>query len=168
GDTRRAALEIRLAPGWKTYWMDPGDTGVPPQIEIRSGAETLSPEILFPPPKRVDDGYSIWAGYDAPLALAVALPASVPAEFDAVIFLAICQSRCIPVSATLQVRPDSVSGGDESIALERAFARLPQPAGRENGVADWQLQGDVLVANMASPAPDSELFLASNGRWQFG
>ncbi len=31
---RRGALQIELQPGWKTYWRNPGDAGVPPQINI--------------------------------------------------------------------------------------------------------------------------------------
>ena len=27
------ALEIDLKPGWKTYWRDPGDAGVPPTLD---------------------------------------------------------------------------------------------------------------------------------------
>ena len=27
-------MEIRLAPGWKTYWRYPGDSGVPPRFEF--------------------------------------------------------------------------------------------------------------------------------------
>lgn len=30
----RGALQIRLEPGWKTYWRDPGKTGIPPQLEL--------------------------------------------------------------------------------------------------------------------------------------
>ncbi len=28
----RAGVEIKLAPGWKTYWRYPGDSGIPPRI----------------------------------------------------------------------------------------------------------------------------------------
>ncbi len=28
-----AGLEIRLAPGWHTYWRSPGDAGIPPSID---------------------------------------------------------------------------------------------------------------------------------------
>ena len=31
---RRGALQVELQPGWKTYWRNPGDAGVPPQINI--------------------------------------------------------------------------------------------------------------------------------------
>src|SRR4051812_16992734 len=29
----RGGIEIRLAPGWKTYWRYPGDSGVPPRFD---------------------------------------------------------------------------------------------------------------------------------------
>lgn len=33
----RGALEIRLKPGWKTYWLDPGSSGVPPTLDVTIG-----------------------------------------------------------------------------------------------------------------------------------
>ena len=46
GAVHRAGIEIRLAPGWKTYWRYPGDSGIPPRFdfseleecEVRDGA----------------------------------------------------------------------------------------------------------------------------------
>src|SRR5947199_3721959 len=32
--TLRAGIEVRLAPGWKTYWRYPGDSGVPPRFDF--------------------------------------------------------------------------------------------------------------------------------------
>src|SRR6185295_19860556 len=29
----RAGVEIKLQPGWKTYWRYPGDAGVPPRFD---------------------------------------------------------------------------------------------------------------------------------------
>jgi DsbC/DsbD-like thiol-disulfide interchange protein len=34
--TIRAALQVELAPGWKTYWQDPGEAGVPLQLDLTS------------------------------------------------------------------------------------------------------------------------------------
>ena len=49
----RGALEIRLKPGWKTYWLDPGDAGVPPTLTLADGRPV---DAAFPAPKRFDDG----------------------------------------------------------------------------------------------------------------
>ncbi len=40
GDGPRAAIEIRIEKGWKTYWRYPGDDGVPPHFDW-SGAANL-------------------------------------------------------------------------------------------------------------------------------
>ncbi|RUX21351.1 hypothetical protein EOA27_06205, partial [Mesorhizobium sp. M2A.F.Ca.ET.037.01.1.1] len=37
----RGVLDIALKPGWKTYWRDPGDAGVPPQLDI-SGSTNIA------------------------------------------------------------------------------------------------------------------------------
>ena len=41
------ALEIDLEPGWKTYWRDPGDAGVPPQIDIARSSNIAWPNCGF-------------------------------------------------------------------------------------------------------------------------
>ncbi|MDO5529308.1 MAG: hypothetical protein Q4F71_07880, partial [Paracoccus sp. (in: a-proteobacteria)] len=39
-DGRRiTALELVLAPGWKTYWRSPGDAGIPPSFDWRGAEE---------------------------------------------------------------------------------------------------------------------------------
>ncbi|HZD25518.1 MAG TPA: protein-disulfide reductase DsbD domain-containing protein, partial [Alphaproteobacteria bacterium] len=39
--TLRFGLEFRLAPGWKTYWRNPGESGAPPQFDW-SGSGNLA------------------------------------------------------------------------------------------------------------------------------
>ena len=34
GTPFRIGLRLRLAPGWHTYWQNPGDAGVPPQLDL--------------------------------------------------------------------------------------------------------------------------------------
>ncbi len=54
----RGALQVDLKPGWKTYWRDPGDTGVPPQISL-SGASLAG--VSFPAPRRFKETDAVWA-----------------------------------------------------------------------------------------------------------
>jgi len=129
----RGALEIRLKPGWKTYWLDPGSAGVPPTLTALAGKADAAVEIGFPPPSRFDDGYAAWAGYDRPvsLALTMALPegAAPPARLDASVFLGVCETICIPVQATLSVDPrNAMADPADAAVVEAAFAALPEPA----------------------------------------
>lgn len=129
----RGALEIRLRPGWKTYWRDPGASGIPPTVQVLAGTHPVPVTISFPAPALFDDGYAAWAGYDHPVALAltIALPTDAPSEayLEAQIFLGVCETICIPVATTLTLDPASNVSDPAHIKLvEAAFAALPRQA----------------------------------------
>ena len=52
----RAGIEIRLDPGWKTYWRYPGDSGVPPTLDFAGSENVKSVTVLWPAPTRFADG----------------------------------------------------------------------------------------------------------------
>src|SRR5216684_537111 len=52
GGMVRAGIEIRLAPGWKTYWRYPGDSGVPPRFDFAGSQNVKSIAIAWPAPHR--------------------------------------------------------------------------------------------------------------------
>src|SRR4051794_40175475 len=43
----RAGVEIRLKPGWHTYWRYPGDAGVPPQFDFKGSQNVKQVEVLW-------------------------------------------------------------------------------------------------------------------------
>jgi DsbC/DsbD-like thiol-disulfide interchange protein len=122
-------LDIDLDPGWKTYWRDPGDAGVPPQLDIAASTNISSAELDFPAPQHHDDGYSKWAGYDQSVALPVTFhlkSAGEPAMIDAHVFLGICETICIPVSTKLSLDPASdPDNADDAALVSAAQEALP-------------------------------------------
>src|SRR4029079_6779511 len=54
--TFRAAVEIKLKPGWKTYWRYPGDSGVPPVFDFSGSENAGRVTVLYPAPARFPDG----------------------------------------------------------------------------------------------------------------
>src|SRR6476661_4306539 len=52
----RAGVEIKLEPGWKTYWRYPGDSGVPPTFDFSASDNVKEATVLFPAPVRFPDG----------------------------------------------------------------------------------------------------------------
>jgi len=48
----RAGIEIRLDPGWHTYWRYPGESGVPPRFDFTGSENVESVTVLWPAPKR--------------------------------------------------------------------------------------------------------------------
>jgi DsbC/DsbD-like thiol-disulfide interchange protein len=124
----RAGVEIRLDPGWKTYWRDPGDSGAPPTLDFSGSENVKSVTVLWPAPERFPDG----AGGNSigyldhvilPLRVAPKDPAKKPAVHLKLAY-AICGTLCVPAEANLELM---LSGkGAEETALEKEELRVPR------------------------------------------
>ena len=53
GTPFRVGLRIRLAPGWHTYWRNPGDAGVAPELDLALPKGATAGPIGWPAPQRV-------------------------------------------------------------------------------------------------------------------
>lgn len=163
--TMRAALDIQLDPGWKTYWLDPGSAGVPPAFTMETERGPLDVSVGFPPPRRFSDSGGDWAGYDRPVALpiTVRVPATARGTADAQAFIGICETICIPVQAQWTVALDGGPASDADLALiDAAFADRPAEAGPGFMVKVSAMSAEALVLEADAP-PDAtilDLFVA--------
>ncbi|MDV7142224.1 protein-disulfide reductase DsbD family protein [Tropicimonas sp. TH_r6] len=136
--TRMAALHIRLAPGWKTYWRAPGETGIPPHFDW-SGSENLRGVRYHWPSPRIFDAYGARTiGYAEELVLPIELypeQAGAPIRLRGDVDLGICETICMPASLKLDARLQGDGGSDPKI--HKALASQPRPARRAgvNGVS---------------------------------
>lgn len=167
----RAAIEIALQPGWKTYWLDPGSSGVPPTVSVSAGGVGTDAAIFLPAPRRLGDGYGTFAGYDYPVSLAVEFTAPRGRElgpFEFSVFVGVCETICVPVQATLLA--DGAPDADDEAAVDAAFAALPGAPSAAFGVRSAWTEGDELVVDAALPGPadDAEFFIASTQHFAFG
>lgn len=170
----RGALQIDLKPGWKTYWRDPGGSGVPPSIDVSASPTVVSAVLDFPPPKHQNDGYAIWAGYSHPVSLPVAFqlkPEAKAGQIDASVFLGICETICIPLQAKLPVDTGAAAedAADKAV-VDQAFASLPQPATETFGanVVEATDKTATIEVTHDGDAKDVELFLAGDSGYMFG
>ncbi|MBA4791984.1 MAG: hypothetical protein H2042_19955 [Rhizobiales bacterium] len=127
-----AGIEIRLAPGWKTYWRYPGDSGIPPRFDWSGSRNVRAAQVDFPAPRRFSDGASGFSiGYKSGaviLPVRVALEAAdKPTRIDLSLDFAVCEALCVPAHAqlTLDVAP---GGGQPNAALAAAWALVPVAA----------------------------------------
>src|SRR5215210_2320813 len=60
---RWAGIEIALDPGFKTYWRNPGESGLPPSFDWSRSANVETIELLWPAPTRLKDGGGVFYGY---------------------------------------------------------------------------------------------------------
>lgn len=164
----RGALQIRLEPGWKTYWRDPGSSGIPPQIAV-SGRALKGAEVLYPAPQRFADPYGDWAGYGRSVTLPVvfhtALPNTAPL-IETEVMLGICQTICIPVQASFVF--DASAGTEDhgdAFTVQSAFAALPAAPRPDFRLLAIDLKDSELLLTVQLPAGDRkpELFITAEG-----
>lgn len=124
---RTAGLTFRLAPGWKTYWRMPGDSGVAPAFDW-SGSENLAAvEVLWPAPKAFDSFGMLTLGYGGEVTLPVVLTPEDPAapvRLRLSLFYGVCADICVPETAELDldIAPDAAAGEGP---IRAALAALP-------------------------------------------
>jgi DsbC/DsbD-like thiol-disulfide interchange protein len=128
--TLQAAVEIRLKPGWHTYWRYPGDAGVPPRLDFAASGNLGSVQVSWPAPQRLPEGDLVVIGYagDVVLPLSVA-PQSrgQPVDLRLKLDYAICEKLCVPVEAEVRLRLDGSRSAHDGV-IAAALARVPRRA----------------------------------------
>ena len=165
----RGALIIDLLPGWKTYWRDPGEAGVPPSLKTGGSSNAGDAVLHFPPPVRFADADSTSTGYKQPVSLAITLPVADPARgvsLKASVFLGVCKETCIPVQAEFELETNPDAGITET-DVAMAFAALPEPAFAGFRLTAARLDGEDLVvaADLPEGTGEAELFVAGENGW---
>ena len=129
--THVAALEVRLAPGWHTYWRVPGEAGIPPQLDWSRSKNLASVRYEWPRPE-VFDSFGLWTfGYSGTLVLPVVLtPArpGEPIEIGLDLLLGVCADICVPAEARLEARLAPAGPASGRPAIDAALAERPRNA----------------------------------------
>lgn len=131
GSVLRAGVEIKLKPGWKTYWRYPGDSGVPPRLDFSRSQNLKIVTVLYPAPVRFPDGgggTSIGYKGDVILPLhVVPQDAAKPVMLRLKLDYAACEKLCVPEQAQLEL---ALTGADsaQDAAVSAAEARIPKVA----------------------------------------
>jgi DsbC/DsbD-like thiol-disulfide interchange protein len=124
-------IAFQLQPGWKTYWRNPGDSGVPPRFDFSKSDNIEAVTVLWPAPMAFDDGASGYSlGYKGQVVLPLRIvPKSTdrPVTLRADINYAVCEKLCIPVEASAELPFASVASTEDS-ALSAALDTVPKPA----------------------------------------
>jgi DsbC/DsbD-like thiol-disulfide interchange protein len=127
----RAGIQMRLEPGWHTYWRYPGDSGVPPRFDFADSENVKSATVLWPVPRRFPDGAggnSI--GYTDTVIFpvhVVPLDASKPVTLHLKADYAICEKVCVPAEGKAALKLTAGPSSEEP-PLAAAEAQVPKPA----------------------------------------
>jgi len=147
GTPFRIGLRIRLAPGWHTYWRNPGDAGVAPEMDLALPKAATAGPIGWPAPQRLAEGPLMTYAYTGEVLLPLTItPAPAAAGFGA------------PAAGTPSGAPTLQDGG-VTIAADARWLVCKQICVPEQ--AHFTLD---LPAGHAAPSAQAGLFAAADRR----
>jgi len=140
GATITLGVRLDIEEDWHVYWLNPGDSGMPPvaEFDLPSGFE-MTGSVRFPGPRRFDlEGGLVNYGYEDELVMLYEVTAPDPLpelpsfRFAADVEWLVCRDVCLPGGAKTHLDlPGPVSpsapDADPENRIEATKARLPRP-----------------------------------------
>jgi suppressor for copper-sensitivity B len=129
-----AGLELRMAPGWKTYWRSPGDAGYPVTVDWAGSTNLAAAELAWPAPHRFTLFGLDTFGYADEVVFPVALRPERPGEpvqVRAKVSYLVCKEVCIPGEAelALDLPAGPAQPSSDVQAIDRFAAQVPDDGG---------------------------------------
>jgi DsbC/DsbD-like thiol-disulfide interchange protein len=127
GENWLAGIEITLDSGFKTYWRNPGESGLPPSFDWSASENVEKIEVKWPAPKRHEDAAGVAYVYSPAVILPVVVKpknTEQPVKLALTVDYGVCKDICIPAHADLSL-PLADPGPDRA-AIETAMAKVPR------------------------------------------
>lgn len=134
GETIKLATIIDLADHWHVYWRNPGDSGLPVDIQWTAPKGFEIGDITWPVPDKIV--YDILANYGyfkrVVFTQDLTIPANMPAgkiELKEKINLLVCNEICVPESYTIPITlndPAAPQANNDALFQTEAKEKLPQ------------------------------------------
>lgn len=124
-------IEFDLAPGWKTYWRNPGEAGIAPDIKFTKSSGVDRVEVLYPAPERFEDAYGNAIVYKSDVVFPIKIWPSLPTaalHLHVALFVGVCETICVPFEAELGALIPAAMPVDPAIGktIDRALANVPK------------------------------------------
>jgi thiol:disulfide interchange protein DsbD len=150
GETVWAGVELKMAPGWHTYWRYGGDAGIPTTVTWTLPPGVSAGEINWPVPEKsvtpAGDNPLFDYQYEDVVLLLVPIKLAADLRPDSVRLSAEvkwmeCKESCVISSAT--VNANLTAGSEDkpsanAALLEQWRARLPQTGASAQAAAQWE------------------------------
>lgn len=155
-----ALVQIEPKTGWKTYWRNPGDAGMAPELDFSASTNLTLKSIAYPVPEIGTDAGGLFVGYHRPVSLVVELEKpdeAAPAVIDLKALVGVCDQICVPFIADFKLPLDaSAPEGQEFSASMMAQAELPEKPTAGFAVRSLMKSADgtAIIADVLVPGGD--------------
>lgn len=161
-------LEVRLQPGWKTYWRSPGEGGVAPSIHWQDSANIVDLDWQWPVPKRYDVLGVETIGYAEDVIFPMTIKVedfSQPAILLATLSLSSCSTVCVITDYPIDLSfiPSALTPSETDMRrYAQALSTVPQSsslAGIKSAIWDADQSKLQLVLSNAQGWVNPDLFI---------
>ncbi|WP_142415757.1 protein-disulfide reductase DsbD domain-containing protein [Bartonella massiliensis] len=120
---REGFIEIVLTPGWKTYWRNPGNSGMAPFFNFN---QQVSYEIFYPTPQLFETENDWSLGYKDKVILPFKLSSSSK-NLSGTLTLGLCHEICLPLTVNFDFSPSALKNNPlPASLLKNAQDSLPR------------------------------------------
>ncbi len=178
GSSSRLGLRLLPDTGWHTYWVNPGDSGLPIDMAWTLPQGATASDIVWPHPKRIEIGHLVNYGFEGEHLLPVVVdwPENLVVGTEVEIRLdanwLVCEIECVPGQATLLLTLPVESSSGRKIestaplfdwADQRRPTQMPGQARYkiEGGQLSVQINQSKLPENF-QPSPEQVFVTATN------
>ena len=121
------AVDLEMPAGTKTYWRNPGETGIPAQFDLSGSDGVGSATVKWPYPLiEVTDDYTDFVHYGhVVIPLHVAVTGERP-MIDMALTMGICSEICVPAMTRLRLELDFIRPDvGQKLRIDQALANVP-------------------------------------------
>ena len=171
------ALDFNLKPGWKIYWRQPGDSGMPPNLDYKNSNNLKSLDLKWPFPKKEYEAANLLTNIYKentiiPIEITVKDPTK-PLNLQTVLNFQVCKDICIPFQTNLFLLLDTGEANYTKYLykIERALSKVPidyKIAGIDNITVSRDSENSLLFfleSLVDIPEGELEIFLENNDEY---
>ena len=169
----QGVVEFDLQEGWKTYWREPGGSGIPPEFDFSGSRLFLPGKVSFPVPRHITLENAEFAGYRG----RVLFPFTGSTEtldqtgrIHLSMIAGVCAEICIPATAEFEIPFKDLMGsdGEAAMVIADAQAAMPSPPSDAFRVISLIADGEeslVATAKLPAGSKAAELFAEGPAGW---
>lgn len=148
-------LQLKIEPGWHTYWINPGDSGLPTTIDWTLPPGLKANPIVWPTPVRFNYGPVVGYGYknEVLLPVTIEIPGNLQPGTELVLSAhanwLVCSDVCVPEDARLTISLPVGTALDPDPQWAEAFASAAGKTPVPNPFpVDASFSGDAVVLHL--------------------
>ena len=169
------SFEVITNSGWKIYWRNPGDSGLPTEIKFDNSSNVRKVDIFWPAPFRFSTFGIDTFGYEGHVILPIDITPKLKDEnigLNAKVSLLACKEICIPFTENLYLEIPKLPHKPNKNARSRAqfMSLVPKLDNVNNGLLGevYLTKNGILLKNPKIKMVNSDIFVENEYGINFG